>query len=365
MLVGCRVGQQRPGEVTATAVSNVTDPSPAESSIIEPIASTVFEPGEWVRVEPGGKTRCAHDTPYAFWARPGNPEKVVVYFQGGGGCWDARTCAPGSSLYDASVSDADDPSSVGGILDLTDARNPFKDNTMLYVPSCTGDVHWGDIVREYGREDGSTETIYHRGFINGQAALEWLYANVTRPENILVTGCSAGSVGSIVHAPFIIEHYPEAEVSQLGDSLAFVFHRPVNVQVGYNSRANFPPWIGELETLPTDQLVMSDFYAAVAGYYPQHRFSQFNSRADRVQQYYYSAIGGDAEEFSADLSASLEAIRQQSDNFYSYLADGTMHCVTPRPEFYSMTTAGVQFLAWLEKLSGGELIDDVTCAACE
>src|SRR5688572_25884181 len=49
-------------------------------------------PGEWHKIEPGGETSCAHATPYAYWVRIGSRNDLLVYFQGGGGCWNADTC---------------------------------------------------------------------------------------------------------------------------------------------------------------------------------------------------------------------------------------------------------------------------------
>ena len=43
-------------------------------------------------IEPGGETTCSDGTPYKFFVRPGAPEKVVFYLQGGGGCWNGGTC---------------------------------------------------------------------------------------------------------------------------------------------------------------------------------------------------------------------------------------------------------------------------------
>jgi Pectinacetylesterase len=98
----------------------------------------------WQRVEPGGATRCARGGRYAFWARVADPNKLVVFLQGGGGCFDERSCAVGSGWFDDSVTDADDPTHAGGMLAMADPRNPFRDWSWVFVPSCGGDVHLGD-----------------------------------------------------------------------------------------------------------------------------------------------------------------------------------------------------------------------------
>jgi len=40
----------------------------------------------WTKISAGGKTRCVRGGPYAFWLRRGDPKKLLLFFQGGGGC---------------------------------------------------------------------------------------------------------------------------------------------------------------------------------------------------------------------------------------------------------------------------------------
>jgi hypothetical protein len=63
---------------------------------------------EWQRIEPGGRTRTARGEPYAFWVRRGDPSRLMLFFQEGGGCFSFETCAPGSRFFDDSVDASDD-----------------------------------------------------------------------------------------------------------------------------------------------------------------------------------------------------------------------------------------------------------------
>jgi hypothetical protein len=209
---------------TETAVSATPSAPAPEETEADQLLPAGSGPG-WTRIEAGGDARCAHDTPYAYWVKPGTVNKLLVYFQGGGGCWSAETCASGSTLYDDAVTPRDDPNGRNGILDWDNPDNPFHNYHAVYIPSCTGDVHWGDNDQTYATEDGGELTIYHRGFVNASTALNWAYENVTTPDSVFVTGCSAGSVGSILFAPYLIDRYPDAAVTQLGDSLADCFER--------------------------------------------------------------------------------------------------------------------------------------------
>ena len=142
----------------------------------------------WQRVEPGGATRCARGGRYAFWARVADPSKLVVFFQGGGGCFDERSCALGSTWFDDSVTDADDPTHAGGMVALADPRNPFRDWSWVFIPSCGGDVHLGDRRVRYG-----SVTVQQRGWQNARAAMDWAFAHFRKVDAVLVAGCSAGS----------------------------------------------------------------------------------------------------------------------------------------------------------------------------
>jgi hypothetical protein len=47
----------------------------------------------WERVVPGGDCECADGSEFAFWERRAGPTKVVFFLDGGGACFDAKTCA--------------------------------------------------------------------------------------------------------------------------------------------------------------------------------------------------------------------------------------------------------------------------------
>ncbi len=320
----------------------------------------------WTRIEPGGDTNCALDTPHAFWVRPGTVNKLLVYFQGGGACWDAATCAPGSGYFDSSVTAEDSPMNYRfGIFDLTNAENPFKDYSMVFVPACTGDVHWGDNVKTHQGVDGQAFTIYHKGFVNGSAALEWAYANITAPESVFVTGGSGGSIGSAAFAPYLIEHYSKSKVIQLGDSYAMIFPGPIDLQSEFRAHDNFPDWIPALAEIQPEQFRMADYYAAIANYYPDHIFAQYNTLHDSSQASFYMALGGEAGEFEKDLEASLESIHAQAQNFRSYTASGNQHEILSVATFYTQEEDGIRFLDWVANLANSHLVENVHCVICE
>ncbi|RYY82396.1 hypothetical protein EON63_13420 [archaeon] len=104
---------------------------------------------------------------------PGDSDKLLFYFQGGGACWDEY-----STKAQLCTTDASPQSLVGkemcsvciwpffihimiaytihhttynipGIFDRTNTKNNFKDYTIVHVLYCSGDVHGGNVVRPY------------------------------------------------------------------------------------------------------------------------------------------------------------------------------------------------------------------------
>ena len=304
----------------------------------------------WQRIEPGGRTSCARGGRYAFWLRRGDPKRVVIFFQGGGGCFNVQTCAPGSPWFDDRVEEGDDPLFNSGLLDLSDPRNPFRGWSFLYIPSCTGDVHLGDKTTRYG-----STTIRHRGWVNAHAALRRAYAEFPAPETVFVTGCSAGSVGSAFHVPAVIQHWPRAKVTQLGDSLAFVFHRPVNV-TEWGAQKRFPAFF----RIGNRRFTMAEYLTALAKRYPRRTFARFNYATDAVQERFYIAVGGAPGGFEPRLRRA-EARLKRLPNYRSYLACGTDHCVLPRPTFFTLRVAGVAVRDWAQRLATGKNVGCPTC----
>jgi Pectinacetylesterase len=314
-------------------------------------ADAFVSAAQWIKVTPS-KGVCAHGGRYSFWVHPGSRRKLLFYLQPGGGCWSFETCLPGSTFCDDSVTAADSPAGQRGIFDLSNRANPFRGHTIVYAPSCTGDVHWGDNVQTY-RSGTDRLTIRHKGFVNASTALRWAYRAVPRPRSVFVAGCSAGSVGSAAFAPFVIRHYRRARVAQLGDSLAFVFHRPLDLEAGYRAHENFPRWIPAVRAIKPGHFTMARYYTAIGNYYRRASFAQFNYDSDAVQERFYAALGGTAGDFPAALAQSLGEIRASTPSFRSYTAPGSSHCVLPLDRFYSLRVRGVSLAGWVRRLAAG------------
>ena len=129
-----------------------------------------------------------------FMISKGNPNKLMVYLEGGGGGTDWLS----TKLKTVTLSPKRKISSLisqMGVFDLTDDENPFQDWTIVFVPYGTGDLHTGNRVVEYDSMVPFHEKkVYHTGFVNFNTIMRWLTSQNSYEEAVL-SGSSAGGYG--------------------------------------------------------------------------------------------------------------------------------------------------------------------------
>ena len=349
-------------------------------------------PQAWTKITPGPTSFMGRDLnptcsgypgtnpTYSFFVKGGIVDNLVVYFQGGGACWNWLTCLPylPSQIYTPDVTDADNPAlSPSGIFDLDNPNNPFKDWSFVFIPYCTGDIHLGskDATYYYPYSPGQPWTIHHRGFDNFLVVLEWITENFKKPHEIFVTGSSAGSYGAMGGFPWIKEAYPKSKVSVLGDAGMGVTPPQFNTRVIWNSQ--LPPWIfGENPpTIPNREI-----WKAIAEYYPHSKLAEFTNAWDMTQIFFYDFIlqtlvlphVGSCASWNDQMLAGVDD-KQEAPNYRSYVAAGTIHTILGRPEVYTENSANVPFLDWLSAMvdnqggthgHGGIPWENVECIEC-
>jgi hypothetical protein len=266
------------------------------------------------------------------------------------------------------VEDSDNPENRStGIGDLDNPENPFKDWFLVFIPYCTGDIHWGNNVQTYTSAGGQDFVIQHKGFVNFSAVLDWIEANFEKPEKIFVTGCSAGGGGSIIGAAHIAQLYPDVPLYQLSDSNAGVTTDDFfqNSFPNWNVADSRPNWIPAPDGSWAEVSSLADLYTAVANYYPKDRWAQYNAAHDQTQTLFYAAMGGTAADWGNLMLASIQEIQENAPNFHSYTAPGAIHCITSDDIFYTREVNGVRFRDWVDAMVNDAAWDDVMCTDCE
>src|SRR5262249_52028711 len=89
---------------------------------------------------------------------------------------------------------------------------------------CTGDVFTGNVVASYTSDDGTKQvTFEHQGHHDIQQVVSWIDSSFTHIPKMLVTGCSAGGVGSLVDYHFLRNGVHAAEKGYLLDDSGPIF----------------------------------------------------------------------------------------------------------------------------------------------
>ena len=315
----------------------------------------------WNRIPGRNGTGCAHDSTFWFRVRPGVPDKVMIFLNGGGACWRAQECDPhGKPTYTMTADSANDVSVRSGLLDVANEANPVRDFTMIFVPYCTGDVHLGTRQVDY-EVTGSEKTISvrHGGGANLEAVLDWVYANIRDPHTLFVTGVSAGAIPSPVVAEKVARHYPRARVVQLGDGAGGYHADMVPALMDGWGASEYLADDPAFRSLDSASFTFERLYTAAARVAPRVHYAQVNTADDATQLYFLALLGVRGKPLTTLLATDLEEIRSAVPSFRSYTAPGKAHTLLRSNAVYTTTVDGVAFKDWLTALVNGDPVEDV------
>jgi hypothetical protein len=366
-----------------------------------PLAQDVWQK---INVEPGQYTvklgdqqkviapSCAFGQPYSFYIKPGKIDRVVMYFNGGGACWDYGTCAiqPNQTpVYVPTTDVANNPNEMQGILNMDDPDNPYKNWTAVFLPYCTGDVFTGSKQAVYQNpSDPNVQLpIQHRGFDNFAYVLKYLKQQRRnlfgwnngdyQPAKILVAGSSAGSYGAVLNYPWIKKELgKEAKVSLVSDggvgviTDGFVNTALFGANSSWNIDQNLHPVFSQLAPVDAAHF-LPKVIGTLASRYDSEKFGQYTNAYDAVQTLFLNIME------VSDGSRPPQALYDFSDipawsdrmwritgglkqafprNYRRYVDPGCNHTVFRYDEFYTSnlnTAAGVNisFIDWLKGMT--------------
>ncbi|MBN2297930.1 MAG: hypothetical protein JXM72_05025 [Deltaproteobacteria bacterium] len=322
------------------------------------------------------------DPTYRFFVRKGTVNKVVIFFNGGGACWDTMNCIYSPTYnpeiyefvssgqlfvdnpYDPTITE---PVIEHGIFDFNNADNPFKDWYVVYLPYCTGDLFYG--ANDYAYPDYldvlpvDSWPIQHRGFVNFQAVLKWVKDNFRLPRQIFVAGSSAGGYGAIMNYPYIREAFPLTRVYVLSDAANGVEGDNFNSKADIVWDVQIPEWILGQDV---SALTIEDIYMNIAARYPLMKFAQYTTAYDQMQVYFYhmqldnyvqnpgtwydlSAVDFWAWNYFMNLYTHDTAAA--APNYRYYIGQGSVHMILSSDRFYTESSAGdVSFAGWVKSM---------------
>lgn len=326
---------------------------------------------------------CALGDPFSIFVSPGNPDKLVIDFIGGGACFNYDNCSPDSMLYVKSIQEFKEKyygGQLAGVYNKFAEDNPLKNHTHVVVSYCTGDLHWGSNLKTYTQHRRELQ-IHHYGAINALAALKWTKKRYGSVQEVHIIGTSAGAYAAPYWLSYIREKaYPEAKISLFGDGGI----SPVTEKFSKQAMESWKPQRLAPQDLPGvsdedvdwSKLQITDFYKALFKKYPEIRMAHATSAFDVIQLIFYTFMGGDGDEWYKLTNQNLVELSkytwktengvERTSNFKYFRYPGDNHCVIPFQRFDKVRAKdGTLFKDWFTDFLNGDSVENKVCTDCE
>ncbi len=330
---------------------------------------------------------------YYFFVRAGNPNRILIALDGGGACWNAATCIgsplAGDSTYTVELDETAEGLGEGeGLLDTSNEENPYKNYTQVFVPYCSGDIHWGrkDVTYSLTLQEGAPPLsleIKHRGSDNVLSVLNWLKTegrkeynlDFRRARDITVTGLSAGGYGATLAYPYVAEMAPRARLNLISDAAIGVQTQAFYNQTIYDAserdaaswgvKDSLPPFVPGLDESFLASTSAEDFTPALFGllaeYTPEAKLSAITHDFDAVQVFFYALQTGQLAATPNGLAPKPEAFvawntqmkaitaaAASNPNYRFFIRQGVDHTFLANDEqTYEVMSNGISVADWI------------------
>lgn len=359
------------GGSTTDTVAPTAAPTTAAAPTTEALApTTTVAPivDEWEEIVAPADCMCSDGSEFSFFVREANPAKVMFFFQGGGACFSVETCDPADPSYSTTVRGPGDLAKGEGIFDFDNADNPFADFSVVFVPYCTGDLHLGSAVHDYGPNAAGTDVIvHHNGFVNGTTALATLVEMFPDAAEIVVAGESAGSAPTPLYAALVHDQLPDARITVIADgSGAYPDLPALNAGIGalWGTLESLPDW-PEAADVTSETWSLPGLFVLAGAHAPEITFARHDYAFDEVQVFFGNLAGFDANELVTLIDQNETQIEASGVTLYSYISPGYSHTVLGGAQFYAETLNGTSLRDWVAALVAGTPVQDLHCTECD
>ena len=332
------------------AVVETTAPEPTDAPVVAPTWETVDAPSDCM---------CADGSAFHFYLREASPTKVLFYLEGGGACFSGDMCKPGSGTYSETISPISKLEDSPGIFDFDNPENPFADYSVVYVPYCTGDVHAGNITKDYG----NGVVTQHKGFVNASNALDTMIKRFPNTTQLVVAGSSAGSFPTPVFAGIAGDRLPNADLKVFADSSGAVPDAMGFVIGNWGTLETLPDW-PEIEGLTVDQFTPAYTFIKAAEHNPKIRFARHDFAFDSVLSSFARMAGLSPDDLVSVMRTNEAKVEATGVNVANWISPGDDHTIAVRDEFYTEEMNGVRFVDWFTAFMNDSPEADNYCVDC-
>jgi hypothetical protein len=291
-------------------------------------------------------------------------KKLFIYLEGGGACFNGVTCAIALASFGQLAFDGW-AATIGltGIFNDTNADNPVKDWSAIYVPYCSGDVHAGDASQV--DVSGGPQNQDFVGFDNMRAYLGRIVPTFPDLTQVLLTGISAGGFGAALNYDRVAAAFcptPVALVDDSGPPMTDDYLAPC-LQQQWRGLWNLA------STLPKDCTACTgpnggglvNYVPYLAQKWPDSRLGLVSSTRDAVISTFYGygaqnctqAVPLSGAEYAAGLGVLRDQYLSTEPTWGSYFIDSTQHTWLLGPGFYLTEVGGVKLTQWMRDLLNG------------
>jgi hypothetical protein len=305
------------------------------------LASAEDSMGTWTWI-PRADTRCRDGSNTGFGVRllP-DAKAVMIYLQGGGACYDAKSCKENARAPIAGENFAADKfdrwvATLGnqGVFNTANASNPVARWNHVYIPYCTGDLHGG--ARENVSIPGVSGKQQFVGYRNLHNDLKLLAPYFREAEDIALMGASAGGFGVLVNYPQVVGAFGGRSVAALVDSAPIIPESAIKTscfqrKVIETFDLQLPDRCPDCADPSKGGLV--NMYEYLSQTYPQGRFAFASADADLAGVILYNdesrSCGGTGVNIF-NYRSSLYALRDKyiGHDWATFLPGGIQHTMT-------------------------------------
>jgi hypothetical protein len=193
---------------------------------------------------------CRDGSGAGFYVHYASSDKLFIYLEGGGACSSATFCSHnpaniatafsggaqsqgqtigGSLIFGNTPQQPYVPTPASGLtaayspgmFDFTNSANPFKDWNGVYVPYCTGDVHFGTADNVTIPSDGVLPALSNQHFVgyrNMQKFIGRIVPTFPGLSQVVLAGASAGGFGAGLNYGMVQDSFGKIPVTVLDDS---------------------------------------------------------------------------------------------------------------------------------------------------
>ncbi|MBQ7614639.1 MAG: pectin acetylesterase [Butyrivibrio sp.] len=335
----------------------------------------------WYRV-PLERGLSGDGSEYYIYVKLADPDKLCVFFSGGGVAWNEYTAArpvtggkvaagqpnfywnnlrPFTQLMNINV----------GITDIVSEKNPFRDWSFVVITYATGDFHVGCNDYPYKTEDGRDDVLHFHGYVNFNESMKLSKSLFPNPSKLLIAGNSAGAFAVPALAGEIVDrYYPKTGNVTLFSDSGLLLYKHWRRTAKHIWQAKESIW----KPIHSDNITLDWYKDLYERYGDRFRYLYSSSDRDYILSAYYNDIvnrkyktdSDVQEEYFQQNKKMIAELKEITPYFGMYVNDwkiplitfgGTVHTSVREPHFTLLAQNGITMAEWLKDAVEGKVYD--------